>query len=348
MCLIIFAPKGSSIQREWMLNAFTNNPDGAGFAYSDGTKTYTVKGLMTFAAFEEALNLVPRQYPRLIHFRYATLGVVNEENTHPFPLDKSGGVMAHNGPCVSQSFKGDATRSDSRHLAEDLMAKLDEGTIKLLHPVFEDFIESGNKLAFLFSDGSHMLVNEQLGTWKKGVWLSNTYSIECRAARWSGKYDDAGFAGGYGGYNYKSWTNVGELEPPIALRHWGNDGGLTETDSLFYYDDVNDEWYSYMYRMSLDDFLAAWWDGLVAVDTVAFSHDYTGTNANFGMLAEAYDITLTTPQEDAVVSPPPTALKPRITWGTRADGTSYAPTKTEAEVAKPAASMFANRWRKKA
>ena len=88
-------------------NCFTNNNDGAGFAYiTPDRKVHVEKGFMTEEAFIEAYNTIP-VYPHVVHFRIATSGDVSPEMTHPYRIEKDSklvlaeegdtSVLFHNG-----------------------------------------------------------------------------------------------------------------------------------------------------------------------------------------------------------------------------------------------------------
>jgi predicted glutamine amidotransferase len=288
-----------------MRNAWDTNPDGAGIAYVADGQVHIDKGHMTFEAFTEAYNKVPKVYPRVVHFRYATLGVINAENTHPFHLNKSGAAMFHNGPCVSDSFDGDNQRSDSRHFAEDLMGHLDAYTIKHLKPVWEGFIESGNKLVMLYADGHMDIINEKLGTWKKGVWLSNTYSIEPplmrKPAFSTSKWADDDTLG----------TPI-EVDTPVLIYQMKDD--KVEAVHSFYPDWQVGDYYSYTYSESLDTMLENWAKTGTKVKYVFNSLDSYVTD-----LMDEYAIDKYTPP---VVKPTLTTVKPHGKVVTQSQGRS--------------------------
>lgn len=239
MCLIILAPKGVEIPSDYITNAWNRNPDGAGVAHVKDNMTTVKKGLMKLVDLRTHLTALGTDVPRLVHFRYATLGAVTRANTHPFTLNKSGSAVCHNGPSLSDSFQGCDKRSDSRHFAEDILMHLDAPSIKRLKPVWEGFIEQGNKLAFLFNDGTHMLVNEKLGTWRDGMWLSNTYSVEKPYVAKP--------------YTPSAATTSFTSDPPVVMHY---KSALGESASYpFYYDHINGDYYSYVHQLGLDDYL---------------------------------------------------------------------------------------------
>lgn len=299
MCLIIAIPANAEVSPKWMQNAWDTNPDGAGIAYAMEGEVRIDKGHMTYDAFITAYNAIPKTLPRVVHFRYATLGVINEENTHPFYLDKSGAAMFHNGPCVSESFEGDNQRSDSRHFAEDMMAHLDAHTIKHLKPVWEGFIEQGNKLVMLYGDGSMDIINESLGKWKKGVWLSNTYSIEPPLS--SRAHDSS--------WTWGSSTAKVEIDTPILMYLYNGD--KVEAVESFYPDWTVGDYYSYAHHASIEEMLEAWAKVGREVKYVFNSVDsyVTALMKDYGV--EKYTPPLTT------VNPKRTVINQPLKWGNK-------------------------------
>jgi hypothetical protein len=258
MCLIIFAPKSTSIPSKYITNAFAHNDDGAGVSYVRDGQVIIEKGFFKVEELQAALFRIGNDTPRIIHFRYATLGAVNTENCHPFPLTASGGAVAHNGPCVHDDYQGDAKRSDSRHLAEDLLDGFDQATLFKVRGLLDGFVNAGNKLAFLFPDESHLLINEKLGTWRKNIWLSNTYSVE----------DVKPFKSSWPS---KPWGKISDDEASVEWAQsslWPTNGTAFDPDLSdmitlevygqvrnFYYDNDAGDWYNYNLGMSIEELL---------------------------------------------------------------------------------------------
>jgi hypothetical protein len=102
MCLLIVG-KDQFPSEELLRAGEKANMHGAGIAFVDGDKVQWMKGL-------KVEDLMEFQYitgsPFMIHFRWASVGGVKPELTHPFPVTKNAGtalqgranmVMAHNG-----------------------------------------------------------------------------------------------------------------------------------------------------------------------------------------------------------------------------------------------------------
>ena len=89
MCIAIVKPKFADFPSEQQFkNCFNTNPHGCGFMYSDGENLIIKKGFMTFEDFYNAFEKEKISKDKLVffHFRIATHGLIDEGNTHPFPL----------------------------------------------------------------------------------------------------------------------------------------------------------------------------------------------------------------------------------------------------------------------
>lgn len=92
MCIIAAKPKGIAMpDRETIRNMWCNNPDGAGIMYAQNGKVCIDKGHMKLKDFLAALDRIEKSTDLtntgvVMHFRIATHGGVNAENTHPFPI----------------------------------------------------------------------------------------------------------------------------------------------------------------------------------------------------------------------------------------------------------------------
>ena len=117
------------------------------------------------------------------HARYATHGVKNETNCHPFKVGNSSGYdtyLAHNGVLDISIHKQDK-RSDTRVFAEDTLPLLG-GAPALDDDNIFTIISSwarGSKIAIMTNDPRckyrMYLINENAGTWDdNGIWWSNS------------------------------------------------------------------------------------------------------------------------------------------------------------------------------
>lgn len=214
MCLL--AASFQKIKNEEALeNGFCSNSHGAGFAYSFEKKLYMEKGFFTFQEFMDAYNLIPDDAPNIVHFRLATGGKTNEENCHPFLVNKNL-AFAHNGifSCVDSNHEHSDTYEFNRLLMQPLFGK---------HPhlvftdaakfLIEKTIGGYNKVAFINNFGKITICNEDNGDWDEGIWWSNG---SWKSYRSFYKGNDRGF---FSGSNYnriiKPPTTAPTLVTPV-------------------------------------------------------------------------------------------------------------------------------------
>lgn len=175
MCIAIVCPKGKTISDEIIRRCAFSNSDGGGMALmaNDG-KVIIDKGYMTTQSFIDRYhyhleNKAHERGPMLIHFRIATAGKVDRDNTHPFRV--RGGAMIHNGIFWSGGFED--TMSDTRLLAAVLHNRFTEEAVSK-HKKELGEVAGWNKMAFLHDSGNYTIINEDYGTWDDGVWYSNS------------------------------------------------------------------------------------------------------------------------------------------------------------------------------
>src|SRR5690348_4415363 len=112
MCCAILSLPNSNISKEHLENAFSNNDDGAGFAYIKDGKVVIEKGFFTFESFWNAYTLAElNDKISLIHFRIGTSGGQDQLNCHPWEVNEEV-VMMHNGVLGEFSIK-DSELSDT-------------------------------------------------------------------------------------------------------------------------------------------------------------------------------------------------------------------------------------------
>jgi len=183
MCLLVVCEPNSIPNADDLHAGACSNPHGFGFAIVAGDTIISERSMSAKKNIARFLEL-REQYPdgyAMWHARYATHGVKNEENCHPF---KVGGneliYLAHNGVLDVTIPTGDK-RSDTRILAEDILPKiggiasLDDDTVWTMVSKWA----GGSKIAIINLDPAGMhpfyLINENLGTWdENGIWWSNS------------------------------------------------------------------------------------------------------------------------------------------------------------------------------
>lgn len=191
MCIAILKPKGKKLHREVLEESFRCNRDGAGFAFFDEEKgaVFYKKGFFDFDSFWKSYEAY-QEHKCLIHFRVATHKNVDSNNCHPWRVNKNL-VFIHNGRIAGMD-KNDAL-SDTGNFCVMLGELLEEAPNYYKTASFKWFVAnaigSGNKLVFLDSSGDHIIINEEAGNWKDGVWFSNT-SYSCTRSRETGVLTD--------------------------------------------------------------------------------------------------------------------------------------------------------------
>ena len=180
MCQIISVPAGKEVDLVKLDKAQVHNQDGYGVSwYEDGVvKTYKT---MNYVMFRSMVGLLT-EYTKIVHLRYNTVGKTTLENCHPFSVP-NGGVMFHNGTIsglkpTGSYIKGKWIKSDESDTS--LLAKLLNDSHyesiwdveALLYGIIGTYL---NKLAFMESDGTVTILNEELGEEEDGIWYSNDY-----------------------------------------------------------------------------------------------------------------------------------------------------------------------------
>ena len=217
MCLIVYNKDGKKLNKESMQAAHTRNNDGCGVTWVENGKVKITKGMFDFESFWEFLTKL-EGIRHAIHFRSATQGPANMENSHPYIIIPGKLVVMHNG--ILSNFDDDRTKSDTRLFAESLTAKIKNGTLTPESFFDEHIIKEldkslgWNKLLFLNNKNEVAIVNENSGTWIDGIWYSNTYSINAP----------------YTSYSY--YTPPKKIEPYVVTEAKLNDEEEKENEDI--------------------------------------------------------------------------------------------------------------------
>ena len=182
MCLLIVCEPNSTPNEADLHAGACSNPHGFGFAIHAGDKIISERSMSAKKSIARFLEL-REQYPNgyaMWHARYATHGVKNEQNCHPFVV---GGdertYLAHNGILDVSIHKSDK-RSDTRVFAEDTLPRI--GGVSALDDdnvwIMAETWAKGSKIAILTVDPAAKhpmyLLNESAGSWdNEGIWWSN-------------------------------------------------------------------------------------------------------------------------------------------------------------------------------
>jgi predicted glutamine amidotransferase len=110
MCIIIVKSKDKQVSQETLKNSARLNPHGLGVIFLDTNEVKYFKS--------KDYKVLNTERPYIAHFRYATKGKINRENTHPFICGKNTDeLLMHNG--TLQGY-GSQNLCDSKHLAMEL------------------------------------------------------------------------------------------------------------------------------------------------------------------------------------------------------------------------------------
>lgn len=194
MCLAIFKPAKVMVPEAHLNAGWQSNSDGAGFAFIKDGKVVAAKGYMNLKDFIAAYTTAAarnKKSPFLIHFRIRSMGEKGEVNTHPFPI--KGGMLIHNGTIDGTDAEWQKGPSDTSCFAEKFYEALAYDTVSKHKKEFEEAV-SFNKIAMLYDNGQHIILNESRGHWTNDVWYSNHgYTASSSSSVYSGGTGYQGF-----------------------------------------------------------------------------------------------------------------------------------------------------------
>lgn len=180
MCLAIFKPANQVIPVDHLREGWISNPDGGGFAFVRKGKVVVRKGFMQLKEFLAAYETVSKKNPdspMLVHFRIRSMGGKGEENTHPFEFNNT--ALIHNGTLSGTGAQPNNGKSDTCLFVEKYKDLLTYDNLNKHKKEFDDAI-GYNKMALLFGDGRHLILNEQGGYWRNDIWYSNLSYVPSR------------------------------------------------------------------------------------------------------------------------------------------------------------------------
>lgn len=188
MCIAIYLPKKKTISRETLINCYTSNPDGFGFAYWNEDNRLIVRKFIgqdkILLGIEEFL-LTREHYIKkqmMAHFRIASHGKISKRTCHPFVVNNQM-VFCHNGILTEFSSQLDLNSkiSDTMLFNRKVLKKLPANftNLPIYKKLLEEMIGTWNKMIIMEQDGHHWILNEDQGEWSDGIWYSNNTYKDC-------------------------------------------------------------------------------------------------------------------------------------------------------------------------
>lgn len=174
MCIIIHAPVGKIIPKEYIIESDFNNPDGVGLMWNDGERVHTYKNLTDVNKVYSKYKKIAGKYPVVLHFRIGTSGGNDYQNIHPFPLFDT--QLVHNG--VLNIKVPTYSKINDTQLFIAMMEKTLPHNFyrckKRKHYLKElgKTIGTNNKFIIMSKSSVH-IINEKSGHWLDGIWYSN-------------------------------------------------------------------------------------------------------------------------------------------------------------------------------
>lgn len=179
MCLLTYTEAGEWPDMEKLEDASAINGDGFGWSIvHDGRLRRGASMSIDEALTTYSVALRESNGPSMFHLRWATHGVKDLTNVHPFKADRGRTMIGHNG--IIDNVKTFGTESDTAAFVRRYWpswANRDFDKPETFRHL-ERWIGSGNKLVILTTDprykSDHYIVNEKAGHWDNGTWYSNT------------------------------------------------------------------------------------------------------------------------------------------------------------------------------
>jgi predicted glutamine amidotransferase len=206
MCVILDLLPGAEIPFDKLSLACDINKDGYGLAYASNGKL-TVDHVVKFPNEPKVIGArldKLKQHRRFLHLRHATVGAVNRQNAHPFPLlrketDGADLWLMHNGTLGKWTPQlKDSTLSDTLLFANGYARPLAMRTARFLSPekvLADDFFkfmmdrEAAPYSTMLLFDNHGGVVHINESQWKRfdGWCASNDYSFDPQHIRSSSR-----------------------------------------------------------------------------------------------------------------------------------------------------------------
>lgn len=186
MCVIIERPGNHSLSPATLKSAIRQNPEGWGIMHAIDGIVKVERGMKP-EDFFSAYDSIPEKQPIVLHFRIKTSGLIDINNTHPFPVltkeqDGFDLSVVHNGFIPSKEYiEIDKSMNDTWHWVRQVARPILKRDRKLLElPQFVRMLEStvgGSRILFLDGDGSLTFLNPSSWTDYEGCRMSNTTGL---------------------------------------------------------------------------------------------------------------------------------------------------------------------------
>lgn len=176
MCLIAYVPAGKSLPIENMKAAHFANDDGIGIMSRKGIQKFLGRKALR-KAVKTVAQLEADKIEYAIHFRYKTHGDVILQNCHPFEAPNKRAYIMHNGVLGSYTAKATKLMSDTAAFVQEYLTAVPEDNNMDYWSEVARHIGWGNKLCVMTHDFKFILVHGEAGTYRDGIWYSQTYSL---------------------------------------------------------------------------------------------------------------------------------------------------------------------------
>jgi hypothetical protein len=176
----------ATLRRCWI-----ENDDGAGYMFAYKGKLCICK---PFFKFKHLLRSYLADYAMfgkhsafVMHFRWATHGSRNEQNTHPHTVIPGKVALVHNGILPVNIPQGQDI-SDTVYFIHSHLRKLQPQQLmgRRFCNKIGKAITGSNKLVLLDNAGEVSIVNEEFGVWDGSIWYSNMDYKERAKYNWKG------------------------------------------------------------------------------------------------------------------------------------------------------------------
>jgi predicted glutamine amidotransferase len=182
MCLIVYAGKEASFPISKLSTIYSNNRHGFGMMWMTRGCMQGMKGLYKCDEIKYMIKHGPKTQVAY-HFRFATRGLVNDDNAHPYIINEKVWMM-HNGTLDIECREKD--KSDSAAFA-DILQELDDTHIqhyflgKNTGKAVANLIGTENRMLFMGYNQEGQRIVNMIGRWytmtRSGCYISNTYSL---------------------------------------------------------------------------------------------------------------------------------------------------------------------------